>query len=49
MWSLTYDTDDLSTKQKQIMDMAIRLVFAGAGGAGWWCRGEEDRQGVWDW
>ena len=26
MWSLKYDTNDLSTKQKQIMDMEGRLV-----------------------
>ena len=29
MWSLKYGTNDLSTKQKQIMDMEGRLVFAG--------------------
>ena len=28
MWSLKYDTNDLSTKQKQIMDTEGRLVFA---------------------
>ena len=28
MWSLKYHTNDLSTKQKQIMDMEGRLVFA---------------------
>ena len=46
-WSLKYDTDDLSTKQKQITDMESRLVFAKGE------RGEEgrkgDRWGVWGW
>ena len=28
MWSLKYGTNDLSTKQKQIMDMEGRLLFA---------------------
>ena len=28
MWSLKYGTNDPSTKQKQIMDMEDRLVFA---------------------
>ena len=31
MCSLKYGTNDLPTKQKQIMDMEDRLVFAGAG------------------
>ena len=33
MWNLEYGTDDLSIKQKQVMDMEIRLVFSrGEGG-----------------
>ena len=32
MWSLKYTTNDLSTIQKQIMDMEGRLVFAREGG-----------------
>jgi len=28
MWSLKYGTNDLTTKQKQIMNMKDRLVFA---------------------
>ena len=36
MWSLKYDTDDQSTKQKQIMYMEIRFVVAGGRkGEGW--------------
>ena len=35
MWNLIYGTNDLSTKQKQIMDMEGRLVFAGD----WGCMG----------
>ena len=31
MWSLKRDTNDLSTKQKQIMDMEGRRVFCGGG------------------
>ena len=34
MWSLKYSTNDLSTKQKQIMGMEGRLLFAGGGGKG---------------
>ena len=33
-WSLKYDTNYLSTKQKQIMDMEDRFVFAGGRGMG---------------
>ena len=32
MWSLKSGTDDLPTKQKQITDLEIRLVFARGGG-----------------
>ena len=39
MWSLKYGTNDLATKQKQIVDMENRLVFA---------RGEEEGSGM-DW
>ena len=39
MWNLKYGTNDLSTKQKQIMDMEGRLVFAredkGESGTDW--------------
>ena len=37
IWSLKYGMNDLSTKQKQIMDMEDRLVFA---------RGEEGKGGL---
>jgi len=37
MWSLKYGTNDLFIKQKQIMDMEDRLVFASGEeeGVGW--------------
>ena len=37
MWNLKYGTKDLSTKQKQIMDMEDRFVFASGEGkeVGW--------------
>ena len=35
MWSLKYGTNDLSTKQKQIMDMEEGLVFAKGRGREW--------------
>ena len=35
MWSLKHGTNDLFTKQKQIMDMEDRLEFAGRQGVGW--------------
>ena len=38
MWSLKYGINDPFTKQKQIMDMEDRIVFAGGGegkGVGW--------------
>ena len=35
MWSLKYSTNDLSTKQKQIMDMEGRHVFV-RGAVGDW-------------
>ena len=38
MWSLKYGTNDLSTKQEQIMDMEDRLVFAG---------GQKERRDGW--
>ena len=40
MWNLKYGTNDLSTKQKQIMDMEGRLVFAR-----WWGGGVEGGEG----
>ena len=43
MWSLKRDTNDLSTKQKQIMDMEGRRVFCGGG----WREG--DLWGAWGW
>ena len=39
VWSLKYGTNDLATKQKQIVDMENRLVFA---------RGEGEASGM-DW
>ena len=38
MWSLKHGTNDLSTKEKQIMDMEGRLVFVRGRGRGgdWW-------------
>ena len=41
MWGLKYGTRDLSTKQKQIMDIEGRLVFARGRGREW------DVLGVW--
>ena len=40
MWSLKYGTSDLSTKQKQIMDMEDKLVFAGGRGKSGGIEGE---------
>ena len=34
MWSLKYDTNDLSAKQKPTMDMESRLVFSTEKGGG---------------
>ena len=39
-WSLKYGTNDLSSKQKQIMDMKGRFVFA---------KVEEVETGEWGW
>ena len=41
MWILKYGTNDLPTKQKQIMDIEDRLVFARVRGREW------DGLGVW--
>ena len=35
MWNLKYGTNDLSTKQKQIMDMEDALYFPGWKGRKW--------------
>ena len=41
MWSLKYGTNDLSTKQKQVMDMEGRHMFAREVGKGKrWTDGE---------